>query len=154
MWVTTKGRYGLRAMIELARFHNDTPVQMSYMSKELGVSQKYLHTLLSQLRDGGFVNSHRGTSGGFTLAKPPGEITLDKLISVLEDCEVLVDCVRNEDYCNRDQQCVARELWHDLGRKIMEYLSGITLSELAEKQADIGYPDVTGCGTENENDDS
>jgi Rrf2 family protein len=146
MWVTTKGRYGLRAMIELARSHGKGPIQMSYMSEELGLSRKYLHTLLSQLRDAGLVNSHRGAGGGFSLTKPPTEINVAELITALEDCEILVDCVRNSEFCDRDAQCVARELWSDLGKEITSYLSKIMLQDLVDKQDRLGIPMVKGCG--------
>lgn len=148
MWVTTKGRYGLRAMIELARDYNQGPIQMSAMSEELGLSRKYLHTLLSQLRDAELVNSHRGAGGGFSLSRPPAEITVADLVTALEDCEVLVDCVRDKTYCARDSQCVARELWSDLGKYITDYLAKISLQDLADKQAAIGHPDIPGCGNE------
>lgn len=148
MRVTTKGRYGLRAMIELARYYNQGPIQMSSMSAELGLSRKYLHTLLSKLRDANLVNSHRGAGGGFSLTRAPEDITIAELITALEDCEVLVDCVRNHEYCARDSKCVARELWTDLGRHITEYLSEITLKDLSDKQTTLGHPGINGCGND------
>ncbi len=137
MWVTTKGRYGLRAMMALARFHDGDPVQMSFLSEELKISRKYLHALLSQLKEAELVVSYRGATGGFSLAKSPDDINVADLMRALEDSEVLVACVRDESYCDRYDRCAAKELWGDLGKVISDHLSGITLQELSTRQSEL-----------------
>ena len=84
MQISTRGRYGLRAMFELARGFGQDPLLMSTVAERQGLSRKYLHTLLTTLKTAGLVRSVRGAGGGFVLARPPAEIKLSEVITALE----------------------------------------------------------------------
>ena len=137
MRVTTKGRYGLRAMIELAARHNGEPVLMSDVAEQMGVSRKYLHAVLTTLKRAGLVRSVRGSGGGYCLARDPQQINLAEILSALEHCGSLVECVENANACPRCTTCVARGLWTGLGRAIQAYLAGISLHDLTHRQAEL-----------------
>lgn len=137
MRITTKGRYGLRAMVDLAQQDGRGPVLMSDIAQRLEVSRKYLHALLTALRGEGLVRSVRGSGGGYCLTRPAAEINVAQILSALEGHQTLVDCVQNPSLCPRAGECVARELWHDLGNVIQIHLSGISLEKLAARGAEL-----------------
>lgn len=133
MRITTKGRYGLRAMIDLAQQQDSVPVLMGSIAERLGVSRKYLHALLTSLRGVGLVRSVRGSGGGYCLARDPKDITVAEILSALEGHQTLVDCIQDPAICPRSATCGAHELWETLGNVIQEHLAGIRLSELAAR---------------------
>lgn len=135
MKVSTKGRYGLRAMMDLARHHVDgKPVFLSDIAKRQDISEKYLEHIFSALRAAGLVTTVRGRKGGFLLTKSPSEITASSIITILEGPCVLVDCVSKPKTCNKSEACAARDIWSLLGSKIEEVLSSFTLEQLALMQ--------------------
>ena len=138
MRITTKGRYGLRAMVDLAQQNGKGPILMSDIAKRLGVSRKYLHALLTSLRGVGLVRSVRGSGGGYCLSRSPEEINLAEILGALEGHQSLVDCVWDPTLCPRAERCVARELWQDLGSVIESHLSGISLRDLANRGKGLG----------------
>ncbi len=138
MRVTTKGRYGLRAMIELAKHDDGEPVLMSDVAERMGISRKYLHAVLTTLKSAGLVRSVRGSGGGYCLARDARRINVAEILCTLEHCHSLVDCVENANVCSRCPTCVARGLWTGLGQAIQRYLAGITLHDLARGKADLG----------------
>ncbi len=137
MRVTTRGRYGLRAMLELASRPNTEPVLMSDIAEQMGVSRKYLHAVLTTLRRAGLVRSVRGSGGGYCLARDPRQINLAAILSALEHTGSLVECVENANACTRCRTCIARSLWTGLGQAIQGYLEGISLYDLAHRQAEL-----------------
>jgi Rrf2 family protein len=138
MRVTTKGRYGLRAMLELALHEEGEPVLMSNVAEVLGVSRKYLHAVLTALKSARLVRSVRGSGGGYCLARDPREINIAEILCTLEGCNSLVECVENANACVRCPTCVAHGLWTGLGQAIQRYLAGISLFDLAHGKADLG----------------
>ena len=135
MKVSTKGRYGLRAMMDLAASQGEgKPVFLSDIARRQGISEKYLEHIFSSLRAAGLVTTVRGRKGGFLLAKAPSEITASSIITSLEGPCVLVDCVSKPKTCNKSEDCAARDIWSLLGRKIEEVLSGFTLEQLVDMQ--------------------
>lgn len=138
MRVTTKGRYGLRAMIALAKHDAGQPVLMSDVANEMGISRKYLHAVLTALKSAGLVRSVRGSGGGYCLARDPRQINVAEIICTLEHFHSLVDCVENANVCTRCPTCVARGLWTGLGQAIQRYLAGISLYDLACGKASLG----------------
>ena len=131
MQVSTRGRYGLRAMLELARAFGQAPVLMSTVAERQGVSRKYLHTLLTALKAAGLVRSVRGAGGGFILTRPPEEISLSEILRVLEGPLSLVDCVADKRACDRSNHCPARRVWQELADAIKNVLDNVTLGDLA-----------------------
>jgi Rrf2 family protein len=135
MKISTKGRYGLRALLDLATHGSEgTPVYLSDIAKREGISEKYLEHIFGALHKAGLVKAFRGRKGGYLLTRLPDEITLNEIISVLEGPCSLVDCVTDVTSCPKTDSCVTREVWSLLGSKIEEVLTGFTLAALAERQ--------------------
>ena len=133
MKISTKGRYGLRALIDLAECGADSnPVYLSDIAKRQGLSEKYLEHIFSTLHKSGFVKALRGRKGGYLLNRKPEEITLDQVIATLEGPCSLVDCVSDEQACDQIDTCVTRDVWKVLGNKIEEVLNGYTLASLVQ----------------------
>jgi Rrf2 family transcriptional regulator, cysteine metabolism repressor len=131
MKISTKGRYGLRALIDLAEHGSgNTPVFLSDIAKRQSVSEKYLEHIFSTLHKSGLVKAFRGRKGGYLLNKEPDKITLKEVVSTLEGPCSLVDCVSDEKACARVESCVTRDVWKTLGNKIEEVLSSYTLASL------------------------
>lgn len=142
MKISTKGRYGLRAMIDLAaNGTNGIPVFLSDIAKRQGVSEKYLEHIFSALHKGGIVKAQRGRKGGYLLSRAADQISLNDIITVLEGPCDLVDCVSNTAACSKSDACVTRDIWGKLGSKIQEVLSGYTLASLVEMQQLKGRQD-------------
>ena len=135
MKISTKGRYGLRAMMDLATHgEGHTPVFLSDIAKRQGISDKYLEHIFSSLHKAGLVKSLRGRKGGYLLNRLPGDITVNEILTVLEGPCNLVDCVSDTTACPKTEICATREVWTILGNKIQETLKGFTLAKLAERQ--------------------
>ena len=130
MRISTKGRYGLRAMFELARGFGGGPLLMSTIAERQGLSRKHLHALLTSLKVAGLVRSVRGPGGGFLLTKVPGEIRLSEVLRALEGPLTLVHCVSDRQACDRANRCVARKVWENLSGALEEVLNGVTLEDL------------------------
>ena len=101
--LSTKGRYGLRAMIELAQANGDEPMLMGEIAKRQDFSRKYLHTLLTSLKGAGLVKSVRGAKGGYLLNKPAEEIQVAQIFHALEGSSAVVNCLDDEESCRRDR---------------------------------------------------
>ncbi|HPP06812.1 MAG TPA: Rrf2 family transcriptional regulator [Syntrophorhabdaceae bacterium] len=143
MKISTKGRYGLRSMIDLAiNSANNTPVFISDIAKRQNLSEKYLEHIFSALQKAGLVRAIRGRRGGYLLQKRPEEITLNEIIQALEGKISLVECVSDPNICPMAKRCVTRDLWHDLSGKIKEYLNGHSLHDLMEMQKTKGQDDT------------
>ena len=132
MKLSTRSRYGVRLMLALARNYGKGNTFLKDIAREEEISEKYLSLIIIPLKAAGLVNSVRGSSGGYTLAKEPSQITLKDIVSILEgDC--LVDCLNNPKVCSRISTCATRDIWSLLGGKISETLSAITLEQLIAK---------------------
>lgn len=130
MKLSTRARYGVRMMLDLARQHGHGPVYLWQIAEREDISEKYLSQIVIPLREGGLVRSTRGAHGGYTLAKPPTEITLREIIEPLEEVNCLVDCVQHPAACPRVPTCAARDIWSMLGEKISQALESVTLDQL------------------------
>jgi len=134
MKLSTKGRYGVRLMLDLAEHCDLGPVFLKDIAERQGISEKYLWQLISVLKNAGLVNSLRGAHGGYLLAKPSSEITLKDIIFVLEGQICLVDCLDAPSQCKRAEMCVTRDVWREINDTISLTLEGLTLAKLVEKQ--------------------
>jgi len=132
MRISTRGRYGLRAMDELARHYGERPILMRAISDSQGIPRKYLHALLTELRKQGLVHSLRGSRGGYSLARRPNEITALDVVRALEGDPVLVDCCETGVPCARYEICATRGLWERLNRAVEEQLAAVDLEQLAQ----------------------
>ena len=132
MRLSTKVRYGVRAMIDLANHRDSEPVLVKAISERQGISKKYLESLLAALKAAGLVRSVRGAKGGYKLARPPERITLEEITVALDGPPVLVDCVEDPDTCERSQWCVAKDLWSEITEMLIQKLRSTTLADLAK----------------------
>jgi Rrf2 family cysteine metabolism transcriptional repressor len=130
--LSTKGRYGLRALMELASHPGDEPVMMSSIAENQDISRKYLHALLTSLKNVGIVRSVRGAQGGYTLARPASQIRLDEIIETLEGPLSVVDCVDDHRICPKTGTCRAHVLWCELSELLRHHLAGKTLQDLLD----------------------
>lgn len=132
MKLSSRTRYGVRAMLELAINFGPKPVQLRVIAQRQEISVKYLEQLMSILKSAGFVRSIRGARGGYILAKPPEQIKLNELVRALEGPVVTVECVVSENVCARVADCIARDLWVKLDRAIQNVLESVTLQDLVD----------------------
>lgn len=134
MKISTKGRYGLRAMMELANHYGQGPMPVETIARNQDISGKYIHIIVMDLRSAGLVRSVRGPNGGYELAKTPTAITVLDVISALEGKCIPVECVADTAFCSRAGHCAARDVWCDVASAVDEILSALTLEQLAAKQ--------------------
>ncbi len=136
MRLSTKGRYGARAMLDLALNFGKEPVLLRDIATRQEVSEKYLEHSMSSLRNAGLVRSIRGARGGYILAKPPSEIRLSEIMEVLEGSMAPVECVDDPEVCHRAGLCVTRDIWEKMKEAIDNILESTTLEDLAERYKD------------------
>ena len=133
MKMSTKGRYAIRAMLDLALQSGNGPTLSKDVSKRQKISNLYLEQLFSQLRAGGLVRSIRGPKGGFILAKPPSQIRVIDILQVMEGSIAPVECVDNAAFCSRTGSCVCRSLWIETKEAMDKVLGSITLQDLSNR---------------------
>ncbi|MBM7556298.1 RrF2 family transcriptional regulator [Halanaerobacter jeridensis] len=134
MKLSTKGRYGVRAMFDLALHEGDGPIPLRSIAERQNISEHYLEQLISTLRNEGFVESVRGAHGGYMLAKNPEEITIGHIIRALEGPISLADCVAGEESnCDRSSNCVVELVWNQVKEGIDEVLDSITLEDIRQE---------------------
>ena len=134
MKLSTKGRYGVRLMLDLALHYGEGPVLLKDIAERQDISEKYLWQLTDSLKIAGLINSTRGAHGGYALAKLPSKISLNDVVSVLEGKLCVVDCVNNPKICERAKTCITRDVWSEVSEKISKTLEIITLQDMIEKQ--------------------
>jgi len=133
MKLSTKGRYGTRAMLDLALHHGEGPIQLRDIASRQQISERYLEQLVLTLKAGGLLKSIRGAKGGFTLSKPPSGIRLIDIVQTLEGAICPVACIDDPDSCSRVDECVTRDIWGDLGKAMTQVLESQTLEDLVRK---------------------
>lgn len=136
MRISTKGRYGLRAMVDLAIHYSEGQITLSSIAQRQEISESYLEQLLNALKKAGLINSSRGHQGGYILSKDPSVITLFPIIEVLEGTLAPVHCIdKYQDLeCKRNDVCVTKDVWEKVRNSICSVLDSITLKELADEQ--------------------
>jgi Rrf2 family transcriptional regulator, cysteine metabolism repressor len=135
MKISTKGRYGTRALLDLATHHDNGPVALKDIAKRQQFSLPYLEHLVAPLIAGGLVRSVKGPKGGITLAKSPAKIKLSEIIRLLEGSTAPVECVDNPDICSRSKFCVTRDVWEEVKKATNGILDATTLQALVERQS-------------------
>ncbi len=134
MMVSTKGRYGLRVMIELASRFGQGPVLVGTIAENQDISRNYIHILLAGLKAAGLVRAFRGPSGGYELTQEPSKIDVLKIVNALEGDSWPVGCVAKQEWCSRSGACAAQDVWRDLAATMRKTLSGHTLEQLVVRQ--------------------
>ena len=133
MRLTTKGRFAVTAMIDLALRSGDGPVTLAGISERQKISLSYLEQLFGKLRRYSLVDSVRGPGGGYCLARPGGQITVADIVRAVDEQLDATQCGGKEN-CKDEERCMTHELWATLNSKMYDYLSSVTLSDLAEQQ--------------------
>lgn len=134
MRMSTRGRYGLRAMFELARRQDTGPVTMDTVAQEQGLSRKHLHNLLTALKEAGLVQSIRGPRGGFVLTRSPEQILLSDILKAVEGPLSFVPCVAEADACDKTARCPARQIWRRVSGALEGVLDSFTLQDMVAPQ--------------------
>jgi Rrf2 family protein len=133
MKLSTRSRYGIRLLFELALNYEKGLVLLKDISHRQDISEKYLGQLIIPLKSAGLVQSSRGAHGGYFLAKHPSKISLYDVVNILEGSTSVVDCVSDTSACDRIEKCPTRGVWETLDKTIREYLSSINLEDLVQQ---------------------
>ena len=135
MKVSTKGRYALRVMLDLAQHRDQGFISLKEIADRQKISMKYLETIVGILNRAGYVQSLRGKSGGYKLTRGTEEYTIGSILKLTEGCMAPVTCIENgEPICERAGECITLPLWRGLDKVIDEYLENITLADLLEQK--------------------
>ncbi len=129
MKLSTKGRYGVKAMVDLAIHYGEEPVPISSISKRQNISENYLEQLFAVLRKSKLIKSIRGAQGGYVLNRPPKDITVAEIMYVLEGPIEISDCLE-EGSCSNIQNCATRLLWERIKNSMDEVLQSTTLEDM------------------------
>jgi len=134
MRISTKIRYGARAMLELASHYGEGPIELKGIAKQENISLKYLEQVVIPLRTAGLVKSVRGSRGGYSLAKPPSEICLMDVVEILEGPLNLIDCLGDPKACQRSSLCVTRDIWKEVSEAIYRIFHSVTLEDMVNRR--------------------
>jgi len=132
MKLSTRSRYGLRLMFELALAYEKGAVFLKDIAERQALSEKYLSKLVIPLKAAKLINASRGAHGGYTLAKKPSEITVRQIVEVLEGDICPVECVNNSSVCERLALCPTRDIWSMLQSEIYKVLEAVTLQKIID----------------------
>ena len=134
MKLSTKGRYGLKAMVDLAtEYESGAKLSIAQLSERQDISYAYLEQLIAVLKKAGLVSASRGAAGGYTLARAPESISVGEVLKALEGSTALVECVGTSGTdCENVCSCAARPLWLKLQKKIDDVLDSTTIRDMAE----------------------
>lgn len=142
MKLSTKSRYGVRALFDMAYHAGTLPVQIKDISRRQKISPRYLEQIFQDLKKAGLLKSRRGPQGGYFLARKPEEITTKEIILAAEGDMNLVACTKQDNDCTTccdfENLCVTQKLWEEATRKLHEYFGAITLKDLCDKGKDMG----------------
>ena len=133
--ITTKGRYGLRALIDLAQYSEIEPVSINSIATRQGISERYLEQLMTLLKKAGLIKSIRGAGGGYVLAKPVEEISVGDVLRALEGSLEPVECAAfsQGDSCEAAGGCVTKYVWKRINESINRTVDEISLKQLVEE---------------------
>jgi len=140
MKLSTRGRYGTSAMLDVALHCTEGPVHLKDVARRQQISKKYLEHLISRLQAAGLLRTIRGAGGGISLARPPSEITLSEIFQTLEGRIALLDCVDNPERCPRSSTCATRDIWMQMGQLLSAFLESQTLEDLCRQQREKERP--------------
>lgn len=136
MQVSTRGRYGLRAMVDMAMHATEGPMALRMIAERQAISESYLEQVFISLRKAGLVKASRGAQGGYELNRPLDEITVGDILRALEGPLVPVYCVGDTaagPLCEREKYCITHSFWEELRDHINDFLDGTTLRDLTER---------------------
>ena len=134
MKLSTRSRYGSRAMLDLALHFGEEPIALKDVARRQGVSERYLENIMTVLVASGLAMSVRGKQGGFRLAKPPQEMRLGDIVQAVEGSLAPAPCVDDSVACNRTPECVTHDIWSKLRESVVSALNSITLRDMMDMQ--------------------
>lgn len=134
---STRARYGMRAMLDLALNGEDGRVLLRDIAERQDISKRYLEHMMTLLRNRGLVVAERGATGGYRLARPPEQIRLDVIFEALEGAIAPVECVREPRTCERAEDCISHELWCEVAGAMRGVLEGKTLADLRDRYKEV-----------------
>ena len=134
MKISTKGRYALRLMVDLALSDEGQPISLKDVAQRQQLSDKYLEQIVTPLSRAGLVRSVRGAGGGYLLTRRPEEYTVGEILRPLEGDLAPVECATDAQFCERSGQCVTVELWQQIHRAVSEVVDRTTLADLVARQ--------------------
>ena len=142
MKLSTKSRYGLRALFDMAYHAGTLPAQIKDISRRQAISPRYLEQIFQDLKKAGLLKSKRGPQGGYQLARKPEEITVREIVVAAEGDMSLVDCIKEEGgrkkKCDFDANCVTQKVWQQATEHLIGYLESVTLKDLCEDAKNMG----------------
>ncbi|MCI9422629.1 MAG: Rrf2 family transcriptional regulator [Dorea sp.] len=135
MKISTKGRYALRMLLDLAEHREDGYIALKDIAKRQGISKKYLEQIVPILNRSDLLRTNRGNQGGYMLVKAPDQYTVGEILQLTEGSFAPVACVgKNPEECARSADCPTLPVWRGLYKVISEYLDGITLQDIIDQQ--------------------
>jgi len=139
MKISTQGRYGLRALVDLAEHEtSEGAIPLREISKRQDISERYLEQLFAKLRKAGIVRSVRGAHGGYKLNHLPEEITVGSILKTLEGTLAPVECTdETSEDCDRKEYCVTQEVWEEIRKSVEDVIESITLEDLKERSKEL-----------------
>jgi len=144
MKLSTKSRYGLRAIFDIAYHAGGLPTQIKEISKRQGVTPRYLEQIFQKLKEAGLIKSIRGPKGGYYLAREPEKISVAEVIWAVEETIDPVFCASrskkksNKKKCKREKNCVARLIWQQAGQLLNQYFSSISIAQMCQRAQEMG----------------
>lgn len=147
MKLSTKSRYGVRALFDMAYHAGSMPAQIKDISRRQNISPRYLEQIFQDLKKAGLLKSRRGPQGGYSLAKPPDKITVKEIVLAAEGELLLVDCVKGkrkdpndakDQGCEFDNRCITQGIWTEGSRILGNYFESITLKDMCDQGEKIG----------------
>lgn len=132
MRLTTRGRYAVTAMMDLAWRDSSAPVALRDIAAHQSISLSYLEQLFAKLRVDGLVHGSRGPRGGYRLARPPKDISVAQIITAVDEKLDVTRC-RGKENCQRGERCLTHDLWSEMSDRLYRFLDGISLSELVQR---------------------
>ncbi|PLX75358.1 MAG: Rrf2 family transcriptional regulator [Desulfuromonas sp.] len=141
MRLSTKSRYGLRALFDMAYHAGTLPAQIKDISRRQNISPRYLEQIFQDLKRGGLLKSRRGPQGGYFLTRKPQEITVHDIIQAAEGEMALVDCVKEKGCkkeCDFNNSCVTQQVWAKASKVLNEYLTSVSLKDLCDQGKELG----------------
>jgi len=136
MKLSTRARYGSRALLDIALYEDGKPVLLKDIAEREQISLQYLEHLITPLISAGIVHSQRGARGGVMLARPASEIKLSEIVNILEGTIDPVECIEHPDVCERSHSCVTRDIWDEMKKAMDGVLEGTTLQNMVERYRD------------------
>jgi len=134
MKLSTRGRYGVRLMLDLALHYGEGPIFLKDIAERQAISGKYLWQLINPLKAMGLISSQRGAHGGYVLGKAPESISVKEILQILEGSLCLVDCVDDPSFCERSNFCISRDVWREASKNLQQTLENITLAAMVSRQ--------------------